>query len=90
MKNSCMCNSDKNILLKDISIVDFVLVELIEYLDTHPYDEKALDYFHYYSRVKKQLMKEFADKFYPLSPSLSNNQNEWSWGLAPLPWEGEC
>lgn len=90
MRKNCMCNQEKSLLLRDISIVDFVLVDLIEYLDTHPHDCKALDYFIYYSRIKKQLMQEFADKFYPLSPYLSTDQNEWSWGLAPLPWEGEC
>ena len=31
-------------MLKEISMVDFAIVELTEYLDTHPDDEDAVSY----------------------------------------------
>ena len=31
-------------MLNDISIVDFVLVDLSLYLDTHPFDQEAMEY----------------------------------------------
>ena len=77
-------------LLKDIGIVDFVLVELTMYLDTHPYDRNAMEYFNHYNRLKKQMEKEFSMKYFPLNMSLAESNKEWRWGAAPLPWEGEC
>ena len=40
-------------MLKDIGIVDFVLVELAQYLDTHPFDRNAMEYFTHYSKIKE-------------------------------------
>ncbi|MDR0949103.1 MAG: spore coat protein CotJB [Lachnospiraceae bacterium] len=75
-------------LYREIGIVDFVLVELTEYLDTHPTDIQALDYFNHYAKIKNQMMSEFAQKYYPLSKDLQESNQEWKWGSAPLPWEG--
>lgn len=82
--------SPKEQLFKDIGIVDFVLVELTEYLDTHPFDRNAMEYFNYYSRMKNQMEKEFSQKYFPLRRELADSNKEWRWGMAPLPWEGEC
>lgn len=83
-----MDNKDK--MLKDIGIVDFVLVELTLYLDMHPYDCKAMEYFNHYNRMKIQMEKEFAVKFFPLNTRLAESNKTWNWGVAPLPWEGAC
>ena len=77
-------------LLKDIGIVDFVLVELTLYLDTHPYDCNAIEYFNHYSKLKNHMEKEFSMNYYPLCMSLAESNKEWRWGSAPLPWEGAC
>lgn len=77
-------------MLKDIGILDFVLVELTLYLDTHPYDCKAMEHFNHYSRIKNQMSKEFSQKFFPLTKDSAESDKEWRWGAAPLPWEGVC
>lgn len=77
-------------LLKDIGIVDFVLVELTLYLDTHPYDRNAMEHFNHYSKIKNQMEKEFSMKYFPLTKNLAESNKEWRWGAAPLPWEGAC
>lgn len=82
-------NEEKR-LLYHISLVDFVLTDLSLYLDTHAKDHKALEYFLHYSKIKKQLMKEFESKYYPLQTSCVEDHKEWTWGLAPNPWEGVC
>lgn len=82
--------SEQDRMIKDISTIDFVMVELALYLDTHPYDRDALDYFHHYSTIKRGMMKEFAVKFFPLTLDTAENCKEWAWGLAPAPWEGVC
>lgn len=77
-------------MLKDIGIVDFTVVELSLYLDTHPRDRKAMEYFNHYSRIKNQLVREFSKTYYPLTLSYADSNTDWRWGAAPLPWEGAC
>lgn len=80
----------KERLLCDIGIADFVLTELTLYLDTHPRDRKAMEYFNHYNRIKLQMEKEFSQKYYPLNTRWAESSKEWRWGDAPLPWEGAC
>lgn len=82
--------NNKEQMLRDIGIVGFTVVELALYLDTHPYDRNAIEYFNHYNRIKTQLEKEFSKTYYPLNLNHANSEQEWRWGAAPLPWEGEC
>lgn len=82
--------SSQDQMLKDIGIVDFVLIELTLYLDTHPYDRNAMEYFNHYNRIKNQMVREFSQKYFPLTTDLADCSKEWRWGMAPLPWEGAC
>ena len=77
-------------MLREISIVDFVLVDLMQYLDTHPYDRSAMEHFNHYNRMKSRMEREFAMKFYPLTKDMAECDKEWKWSKAPLPWEGGC
>ena len=82
--------SQREQMLHDIGIVDFVLVELTLYLDTHPHDRSAMEYFNHYSRIKNQMERDFSQRFFPLRKDLAESDTEWRWGMAPLPWEGGC
>jgi len=81
---------EKEQLLRDIGIAGFVLTELTLYLDTHPRDRRAMEYFNHYNRLQHQMEKEFSQKYYPLNLRWAESNKEWRWGAAPLPWEGEC
>ena len=82
-------NAEQERSLMNIGIASFVVVELTEYLDTHPHDREALNYFNYYNRMLTKMSAEFAAKFYPLNLATADSFNkEWKWGMAPLPWEG--
>jgi len=81
MNSSCQ-------MLKQINILDFTITDLCLYLDTHPYDRKALEYFTHYNRILSQLKSDFSRMYYPLSLNYVDSEKEWSWGSAPLPWEG--
>lgn len=81
---------DREQLLNDIGIADFVVTELVLYLDTHPHDRSAMEYFNHYNRIKNQMEKEFSQKYFPLNTSMADSGKAWRWGAAPLPWEGEC
>ena len=82
--------SSKEQMLKDIGIVDFTVIDLGLYLDTHPCDNNAMEYFNHYNRIRTQLKKEFSRTYYPLLLDYAESGQEWRWGDAPLPWEGVC
>lgn len=77
-------------MLYDIGMVDFTIVELGLYLDTHPKDHRAIDYYNHYANMKKKMEILFAKQFYPLCMAQATGEGDWSWGEAPLPWEGGC
>ena len=77
-------------MLNDIRIVDFVLVDLSLYLDTHPFDQEAMEYFNHYVRIKNKMSRDFSMRFFPLTTDQAESKKEWRWGAAPLPREGEC
>jgi spore coat protein JB len=82
--------TNKEQLLYDINIVSFVLVDLGLYLDTHPNDKSAIEYYNHYAKIKHQMTMEFSMKYYPLTMECTESNKEWRWGCAPLPWEGGC
>ncbi|MDE7252633.1 MAG: spore coat protein CotJB [Acetatifactor sp.] len=82
--------NNKDQMLRDIGIVGFTVTELALYLDTHPHDRNAIEYFNHYNRIKTQLEKEFSKKYFPIRVDLAESNQEWRWGAAPLPWEGVC
>lgn len=75
-------------LLGEIQAIDFVLVELTLYLDTHPNDMQALQQFNQAAAQSKQLKQVFESKFGMLQQyGGSFADANWSWGTAPWPWQ---
>ena len=79
--------NQKEQMFYEIGIVDFVVVELTEFLDTHPSCKEALEYFNHYSKIRNQMVEEFSQKYYPITANDAVCGKEWTWGEAPLPWE---
>lgn len=77
-------------MLKDIQIIDFVLIDLALFLDTHPECQEAILHYNHYLAIKNKLCKEFSAMFFPLTLQYAESGKEWRWGQAPLPWEGVC
>ena len=71
--------------LHDIGIADFVLTDLMLYLDTHPSDQKAMEYFNHYARIKTQMEREFARDHYPLRKGSRRKQQGLALGQCPSP-----
>lgn len=83
--------NDQAKLMYEISMLDFIVIDLVEFLDTHANDHEALEYFNHFNRLSNQAKKEYASKYGPLEVSLSEPcSNEWKWAMQPLPWEGVC
>lgn len=76
-------------LLQEINVLDFVLVELTLFLDTHPCDQEAMRYFTYYNRLKKEKKEEYGSQFGPLTlAQAKGGTQEFLWTMQPWPWEG--
>jgi len=74
--------------LEEIQAVDFVLVELTLYLDTHPDDANAINQFNQYAQYKKQIEANFESKYGPLFQYGNSYSDEnWGWGKGPWPWQ---
>ena len=85
-----MPKKDKQSALYEISMVDFLLVDLKLYLDTHPTDRNALDYYKHYAKVLKELREEYVSCFGPLFAEDANCEKHWEWSNEPNVWEGVC
>lgn len=84
---------DKNSLLKQISEASFMLDDLRLFLDTHPMDSQAMEQYEVYHEQRKQLLKQFADDFYPLTTDCictAHNGGRWTWGEGPAPWDTQA
>lgn len=75
---------NKNKLLREISAVEFAAWELHLYLDTHPYDDKALEMQKKYVNRANELRTEFAECFGPLNYKEGSGAD---WLTNPWPWE---
>lgn len=76
-------------LLRSIQAVEFTLLELNLYLDTHPHDKKALADFNTMCRQLHALKREYEKCYGLLTPCISNiyYQHSWSWIKEPWPWQ---
>jgi spore coat protein JB len=74
--------------LKKLQELDFVLVELNLYLDTHPGDQQALEQYNWYALERSKLAHEYETQYGPLRNfGQSMNQYPKSWDEGPWPWE---
>ncbi|WP_079526053.1 MULTISPECIES: spore coat protein CotJB [Halobacillus] len=74
--------------LEEIQAIDFVLVELNLYLDTHPNDYDAIHQFNEFTRKSMELKARFESKFGPLMHfGRSFVSYPWNWDDTPWPWQ---
>ena len=75
-------------LLQDLMDLEFALVELNLYLDTHPEDMRALGIFNRLSCQFNAVKDEYEKIFGPLvNFGHSPSEGSWRWLDRPWPWE---
>lgn len=87
--NSCECNNNNNKreeMRKKIKCLEFAVIELAQYLDTHPEDEKALCLHNKYCKELKEIKDKYQKVYGPLT--INYPCNKWRWLEEPWPWEG--
>ncbi|NOU69500.1 spore coat protein CotJB [Paenibacillus sp. LMG 31461] len=74
--------------LRDLQAVDFVLVELTLYLDTHPDDLSVLQQYNQFAHKRMHMAQQFEMEFGPLMPfGHSFTKAPWQWVETPWPWQ---
>lgn len=79
---------NQNELLQFINVVSFQVTDTQLFLDSHPMDEEALNYFNYYMDLRRSALQAYADQYGPLTIDTANPTNRWIWAEQPWPWEG--
>lgn len=83
-------NSPREMLLKQVDETGFAVVDTNLYLDTHPQDTNAMNYYNQLAESYRCAVADYEAQFGPLRAADSNDTQYWSWVNGPWPWEGEC
>ncbi len=83
-----MNRNERDRLLRQIAAVDFAMIELHLFMDSHPNDREAGRKLDEYEKKSTALRKEFEEKYGPLT-SMQKEGNRWAWICDPWPWDNE-
>lgn len=74
--------------LRALQAIDFSLVELTLYLDTHPDDLEAIKQFNSTAQKSAELTTAFENQYGPLRQfGHSYSSHPWQWSKSPWPWQ---
>ena len=87
-----MLPTSRDALLAYINEISFAAYDALLYLDTHPYEREALEYFDLCNDRRNIAVADYQHRFGPLNLTMPGtgdlNQQSWQWCLQPWPWEG--
>ncbi|MCD8323438.1 MAG: spore coat protein CotJB [Clostridiales bacterium] len=86
MNESYSC-AEKKKLFQAVNQFGFALSDITLYLDTHPKDQDALDYYHHMNHMYKKASDEYESKYGPLTQFSGEDENIWKWSVEKWPWE---
>ncbi len=72
--------------LSELQALDFVVVELGHYLDTHPDDKEAFALFQQYVAMCKSAKAAYEAKYGSLTRPATASQDSYTWLSDPWPW----
>lgn len=83
--------NDRTAALRKIQQLNFAMIELGLYLNTHPECEEALALFDKVQCMHASAKAKYEECYGPLTYEGVNTEKDgWSWVKGPWPWEGEC
>ena len=85
-----MDDKNKDKLFACITATSFVLDDLRLFLDTHPTDQAALEYWKRMDRIRNEAVEEYTKCYGPMNSYMVDSENKWEWVRDPWPWEARC
>ncbi len=79
--------TERDALLRYIQVCDFAINDAALFLDTHPDDRDALEFYKKHTEMRKKAGAEFAAKYGALSHMEHAHGANWGWGGGPWPWQ---
>lgn len=73
-------------MLRDVMAAGFSAFDLQLYLNTHPYDQRALYLFNLNTQRYRMLAQNYERMYGPLTASNATGY-PWQWIESPWPWE---
>ena len=80
--------NEKCRLMQVIYETGFALDDAALYLDTHPCDQAALNYYHSVANARLNAMNAYQASYGPLLVDQVKSDNYWTWVTGKWPWEG--
>lgn len=77
-------------LMKRLNEASFAMDDVLLYLDTHPNDRNAMNYYHQVSAMRREAMNAYESQYGPLMVDAVKSMDEWTWLTDRWPWEGEA
>ena len=74
-------------LLQKITALDFYIIDIHLYLNTHPDDNEALMLYNECVTQVKQLREEYSNSYGMLLANNSTSKQPWQWIDNPWPWQ---
>jgi len=74
--------------MRRVQTLDFALIETGLFLDSHPDDQAAMEYYHRLRDARTQAVSAYEEAFGPLT-QMGVEGDRWSWVDSPWPWEME-
>lgn len=81
-------NEEKR-LMRQIQMLSFALYEATLYLDGHPNDRRALEYYAGHQKKLSELKNRYEREYGPLTINTAVGDS-WKWVSGPWPWEYSC
>ena len=81
--------AEKEALMRQIDQASFAMDDVLLYLDTHPTDQEALNYYHHAAGLRREAMEAWQTQYGPLLVDSVKNMDRWTWMTEKWPWEGE-
>jgi spore coat protein JB len=81
--------NERNTLLKQITVLDFMAVDLHLYLNTHPGDNSAITMYNEAVTRAAELREKFEARFGPMTAFRSTVTAEKPWADDCWPWQAD-
>lgn len=82
--------TDQENLMRRLQIQSFAIVDIQLYLDTHPTDQKALEYYQRYCTMYEETLNDYVQRYGPIDVTDVVDSKRWTWVDTPWPWEGSA
>lgn len=83
---------DRDELLKKLSELDFIAVDLALFLNTHPENREAIQAYNQVITAADAVRMKYEEAYGPLCSfrSYASDTDHWEWSNNPWPWQADA